>query len=320
MSDGPTGGAKEERTGFGRYALFLIKFAISASLVGYLLWRLDFRLPPLTGPVAALLALCVALLLVQPLVMSLRWWQLLRATGLTVTLANAIRFNWMAIFVNQFLPASLGGDAVRILLGRTRGLPVTTVTLTVLFDRGFAFLSLFVLILVLVPAVGELVDMQGIIGLAVAVCLIGFAGLALFRYLAPHLAALAAARPRTAFLQHYIMRISDLASDWKVMGLALGLSLGVHLLSFTALAAIAQCFGLDVPWLHLIAINALITLAHVLPISIAGWGVREGAAVLFFAGAGVDSSTALSISLLAGAAFATASLPGAVMWLLRKSE
>lgn len=304
----------------GKLGAFLIKLAISIGLIGYLLSQLDFGLPLLTTNVALLLAASVGLLLVQPIIMSLRWWLLMRASGLQVTLGDAIKCNWIAVFANQFLPASVGGDAVRIVLSRMRGLPVKTVTMTVMFDRCFALVALFLLIIVLSPAASDVVNMKIVVVLASVVCFAGLAGFISLEYLASFAITFVGSRPRLIFLQHYISRLSDLASQRAVMASALGISILVHLLSFSALSIIAYCFSVDVPLPELVAINMLVTLAHILPISIAGWGVREGAAILFYSNAGVDSSTALSISFLAGVAYAIASLPGAVLWVVRPSK
>ncbi len=306
--------------GSGKLILFAIKFAVSATLVGYLLTQLDFRLPPLTPRVGLLLAACVGLLLLQPLIMAVRWWRLMREAGLDVSLRDAVRFNWIAVFANQFLPASVGGDAVRIVLCRMSGLSIRRATMTVLFDRGFALCALVFLIIVLVPAVSASVDTNVVLYLAGAVFAASVATLVALAYLAPFASAFASNCPRTAFLARYIDGFSMLASNWPVTITAFGLSIVVHLLSFTAFALIAYCFGVDLPVLELLAINSLITLAQILPVSLAGWGVREGAAVVLFSNVGVDSSTALSISLLAGVSFALASLPGAVLWLLRPTR
>ena len=235
MSDGPQRAPSKARelslSGLGKPAVFVLKFVISASLIVFLLSRLEFQPPPLTGAVIALMMLCLALLLLQPFVMSLRWWLLMRASGLDVSFANALRFNWMAIFANQFLPASVGGDAVRIVLSRMRGMRATTVTLSVLFDRGFALLAMFILILLLIPAVSDFMETDVVIVLAVVVCLAGFATLAACRYLAPHIGRFVGTIPRLAFLQHYISRVADPTSNWTVMISALALSFVVHLLS-----------------------------------------------------------------------------------------
>ena len=59
----------------------------------------------------------------------------------------------------------------------------------------------------------------------------------------------------------------------------------------------------------------LVVLLQTLPISIAGWGVREGAMVEIFALVALPADAALAISLLFGIALALSSLPGGVIWV-----
>ena len=54
------------------------------------------------------------------------------------------------------------------------------------------------------------------------------------------------------------------------------------------------------------------------PISIGGYGVREGSYVLVVGYAGVSATDATLFSLLSAAAFALASLPGALALLVRR--
>jgi uncharacterized membrane protein YbhN (UPF0104 family) len=59
-----------------------------------------------------------------------------------------------------------------------------------------------------------------------------------------------------------------------------------------------------------------VMLIATIPISIAGWGVREGALVLAFSYAGLAESDALVISVLLGVAYFAVGLIGGVVWLL----
>jgi len=63
------------------------------------------------------------------------------------------------------------------------------------------------------------------------------------------------------------------------------------------------------------AIGPVLLLAHVFPISIGGWGVREAAAVALLGLTGVDATSALLVSVMFGALLVLATLPGAVFWL-----
>jgi hypothetical protein len=57
-----------------------------------------------------------------------------------------------------------------------------------------------------------------------------------------------------------------------------------------------------------------------LPISIAGWGVREGVAIIAFSGFGVPSPVALGSSLLFGLIVLAVGLVGGLLWLVDHRE
>jgi len=42
-----------------------------------------------------------------------RWWWLLRANGLSVNWSRAIRYTWIGLFCNNFIPGQTGGDVVK---------------------------------------------------------------------------------------------------------------------------------------------------------------------------------------------------------------
>src|SRR3546814_14594568 len=56
------------------------------------------------------------------------------------------------------------------------------------------------------------------------------------------------------------------------------------------------------------------------PLSLAGWGVREGAAVLLLGVAGLAADAALAVSVLFGLGMLAAGLPGCFLWLRSRSE
>ena len=69
----------------------------------------------------------------------------------------------------------------------------------------------------------------------------------------------------------------------------------------------------------LAVVLAPVLIVSVLPISIGGFGVREGSYVVLLSYAGVNSTDAALLSLLTAAAFAIASLPGGLA-LIRHPE
>jgi uncharacterized membrane protein YbhN (UPF0104 family) len=295
--------------------LFGAKFAASAGLLAYLLYKLDFRLPPINAGTVTLIAISVAMLTLQPVLIALRWQRLLTAFNIPMSNADAIRITWISVFANQFLPASVGGDVVRVVMTRGRNLGLAGAIMSVFFDRGFALLSLFALIVVLSPFLLDFEQGRIAIYISAGLAAVGIIGLALIVLLAPTLQRFVAGRPALAKYENLIASSRILIADRKLLSYVTAQSTAVHILSFLAYSLIARAFGVDIRMMTLLALAGLVTLAHILPISIAGWGVRDAASVALLSAAGVDATVALSISLLLGAGYAIASIPGALLWL-----
>jgi len=58
----------------------------------------------------------------------------------------------------------------------------------------------------------------------------------------------------------------------------------------------------------------------VVPISIAGWGVREGIMVVGFGYLGVASEASLALSILYGLSILVVALPGGIIWMFKRSH
>jgi len=57
-----------------------------------------------------------------------------------------------------------------------------------------------------------------------------------------------------------------------------------------------------------------------IPISISGWGVREGAMIIGFSSIGVDVNSILLVSVIFGVCMLIQGLIGGIWWLLVKNE
>ncbi len=98
------------------------------------------------------------------------------------------------------------------------------------------------------------------------------------------------------------------------------LSLASNVLA--ALAIYAFAVGLDLPisvWDCLALVPATV-LAMLIPISFAGWGLREVAMILLFGYLGIAADVSLALSIAFGLAMIVASLPGCVFWLMARSS
>ena len=64
----------------------------------------------------------------------------------------------------------------------------------------------------------------------------------------------------------------------------------------------------------------IVILMVLLPLSIAGWGVREGTIVALFALLGIEPASALAVSLLWGVAIAVSAVVAGAIWGLTRSK
>ena len=98
------------------------------------------------------------------------------------------------------------------------------------------------------------------------------------------------------------------------------ISLSIHGTGAFCLWCLTLAVGAEASYLSILGVLPIISLAQLVPISIAGWGVREGTVVVMFSVLGIDSSLALLVSLVWGASIAFSALLSGAIWLLGKSE
>ncbi len=294
----------------------LLKLAVSVGLLALLLRTMD------TGAVAAVLgrlpataiAAGLVLLLVQIAVLGLRWWLVMAAIEAPIPFRKVLPVTFIGVFFNQVLPTSFGGDAVRMWQAHRLGVGGEAAVIGVLLERIGGLFGLVVMTALGVAYLGSEIDNQAIrLGLLATLPVAVAAILALAA-----LDRLPARWRRAPVLE----KATRLARDSRRAFLApatalplLLLSMLSHALAAAAIYAFAEALQLGLPFLSCVALFSAVILVTAIPISFAGWGLREGAMVALFAFAGLGADTALALSLAFGVAYLAASLPGCALWL-----
>lgn len=299
-----------------------LKAVVSTLLIYVLVTRIDAgavfrtvtRVP--TGAFAAAVALFVA----QTLILGMRWKFVMAAIGAPLGSGRAIRFSYIGIFFNQTLPGAVGGDAVRVWHAYRIGVPVDRAISGVLLERITGTFVLVILAALAVWYLGARIDYPALRVVLVAMLPAALLGLALLAYLDRLLPLSRAWLP--------LRGLARLSGDTRKILVDFRVALLLFLFSVlsTGLAAGAT-YGLAVglgvalsPWSCLVLLGP-IALLMMVPVSFAGWGLREGAMVVMFGFLGVAPEASMAISVLFGLALLAASLPGGVLWLYgRDSE
>ena len=249
-----------------------------------------------------------------------RWHSFLRAGGLERGRWRTAEAYFAGVFAMNFLPSTVGGDAVRAWIGGGPGARVKAFS-TVLVDRGSILGCAFLVGWACAIADFSSIPTSIVVTLAVAF-VVYIVGVALVT-----VAALAAARfrhripRRLVAFGHDILPIARAAlSSRAVLTWTTVLGIGYELLTIAGFWLVARSVDVRLPVLGLAVVVPSVLILSALPISVGGLGVREGSYVALLHPLGVSATDAALVSLLAAAAFALATLPGAFFLLRRPSS
>jgi uncharacterized membrane protein YbhN (UPF0104 family) len=304
-----------------RVAILLVKLTVSGLLLYLALnWvnigTVAARLRDIDPRWAALLLLGP---LAQTFLASVRWQAILRQCGAYLPLGPLFRYGMAALFFNQTLPAGVAGDGVRIWLAGKQT-DWRAATYSVLIDRVVGVVALAIMVTACLPWSLQLVrnpvgrSALLLIGLGCIAAGAVFVGLSWRRLrflqrwpLTRHLAA-------TATVAAAILR-----SPAAVTGI-FGLSFLNHFVTVAMAWFAARAVGAQLPLLYALFLMLPVILIAIVPVSIAGWGIREGAMVAAFGYAGLAPSDGLIVSLLYGAANLASGALGGLVWALSTRE
>ena len=286
-------------------AAFLVKLTVSSLLLGILFWRVDraaFLRSLQTLPLSLLLG-CGALYVLGYLISIVRWQRLLRAEGIHLDLWRLGLVYFEGAFFNLFLPTVIGGDIVRgyLIYKMTSGHDASIASILVDRLAGFAALML-IAVMALTLAYGTLNDPQVALAiLTVVACFTGVMLVLLNGWLTTRVSAVVSLIGLARFqakLHGLVDALQRYRRHHRALAQAFVLSVLLQALIIVTYYLIGVGLHLDVPLLYFFLFVPLITALSMLPVSVAGLGVREGGVIYFFGKVGVDAATALGMSLV----------------------
>ncbi len=238
-----------------------------------------------------------------------RWRVVARALGVGIGLPGAVRAYYRSLFLNSVLVGGVVGDVHR---GVTHGRHAGDVMLGL---RAVAWERLCGQVIQAMLTAGVLLALPSPVRPALLYVLAGVAGVAGCAALVVR----GSARRRGSRLARTARAVADdlrcglLARDvWPKLTLASVLVVAGHTATFIIAARAAGCTA---PLGELIALLLVVQTAVVIPLSIGGWGLREGAAAWAFAAAGLGAATGVTVTTLYAVLMLIAVTPGAGLLL-----
>jgi uncharacterized membrane protein YbhN (UPF0104 family) len=310
-----------------RVVSLIIRYFVSVAIVITIATKVDFSavirilttLPLLNSMV------CAVLILLQQWICALRFSLVVRRTGRTIEIGKAMWLILESSFFSQAFVSFLGGDVFRVWRMRSAGISVPEAATAVTLDRLSGFGGNHLLLLASLPWIlprvtdssvqlgSVVVGTVGLVAVAAAILLGYVRGrFALFQ----RLRSLSEARPLAQLILDIATAGRLLVDDYKTTIAISSLGLASALINPAVFFLLLT--GVWVPskisLACAVAVPLVIEIA-VLPIAVAGWGLREGATAVIFGALGADPNIAVAASVGFGLLGIAIGLVGGCSWL-----
>jgi len=263
-----------------------------------------------------ILVVVIGILASHVLFVTPRWSTILGALGYPLSSASLIGSVFLGFLFNQLLPTAVGGDLIRAWQARRFGVPLAVAVHSVIIDRVTGVIFVAVGTIMLLPFVESTATQSSLlwsIGVILVVGTFGCLGLWTLNRLRPSSIPVIGAIQLVSLAASASMR--TFVSNGRAVLIAMVFAGFGQAIAAAAIVLLANEVGVHLPLLDLIFVAFGAMLAAAVPISIAGWGIREGALVFLFGTFGIPPQTAFVISILFGACLLIAAAPGALTLL-----
>lgn len=297
------------------FPIWLLRAAqvVGLVVIVWLLWRaVDWReaLALLQSVDPRWLVAAAIALTVQTVLSALRWRITAAQLGIEISVSEALREYYLSQVVNQSLPGGVVGDAGRAVRARGQA-GLLASGQAVVFERVAGQLGLLAVLLVglvaaFVVPTGMTWPMWLVVPVAIAFVMLACVG-----------GVLALQASSDTVLGRSIRSFTHAVAGPDVWRRQAVLSLGTACCNIAGFALCAAALGVALPFLAAVSLVPLILFAMVLPLSISGWGLREGAATILFPLVGASMSEGLATSVAFGLIFLSTVIPGLILTWMR---
>lgn len=303
---------------------WLIKAAFSVAILVYVFHKVDFAAVWQQAQQADVkwVLIAIGVQILQVPIGGARWARVAQAmespsTVVRFGFGRATELFYVSTFINLVIPGAVGGDGFRIWRLKQDGIALTEAVSSVMLERVASLFGLFCLVTATEPVIiARIGTLPGawVFPLLTALGIIGIIVLMLLDRL-----------PRSWQAVRLVRGLVSLAGSARQVFLSARSALPVMMwavLGHANLALVVWCLAqalhLPIDLLSCLALVPPVILLLTIPISVAGWGVREQAMVTGFGLIGIAAPSALVLSLMFGVVGTIAALPGGLLWLLVK--
>ena len=272
------------------------------------------------------IGLAIAVTLVGVVFAAVRWQRVLVALDLRSRVSRLLPTYLAGLFISNFLPTTIAGDALRVsrVASDTGEAPRSFASVVLERLTGWAVLPVLSLAaLAINPSLLHLPGGTGSARAVVVLCLVTLGALMAILFVAGHpklggrLNSQAGWKRFTGAIH---VGIDQFRHRPRVAVQALAAGLAYQLAVILAAFAAGRALGLPVGWTAFMAYMPVVAIVQVLPLTIGGLGLREGALAVLLAPLGVSQSHAIALGLLVYGINLTVSLLGAPSFAIGRRD
>ncbi len=262
----------------------------------------------------------VALLFASVQAISAYRWSAILAKDVKLPYFKLLSIYYIGMFFNNFMPTMVGGDIIKgYYLYKETGRGDISLA-SIFMDRYSGFTALIVMTTIALVLGWGLIEGTGLRGFLILL-IAGYTGISLILWVEylHRWAMRALARIHFYGINRKIETVYTMLMSYRSHR---GILLKIFICSaivqpgiIIAYYVLSKGLGMTVPLVYFFLFIPLATVVSMLPVSLAGLGIREGAFVFLFAKAGASKEEALTLSLMLFAIMVAVSLIGGVEYL-----
>jgi uncharacterized protein (TIRG00374 family) len=301
------------------FVLFLVKIILTAGIIFLLVHNLNIKellsIMDNTSLAPSVASVCLVWLGLS--MAAKRWAYVISVKAVPPVFFQVWRQTMVGFFFNQLLPSSVGGDAYRGMSLKQYGMPLEWAFSSTIIDRIYGVTSLLIVAIFAIPfqistlqktILGEMMLVSFILILCALV------GLLSLQYLPIRWPK------KLIFIESFSKTLKAVFWNGRTSMNTLLVSIISTFLLLVPYKLLADDMGIMLSLSQILVSIPLVVLIAVLPISFAGWGLREGAMVLVLHVFGIPKESALAFSLVMGGLQIAAALPGAILWFVKNNN
>lgn len=307
--------------------LILLKLTIAITLIAVIVSRvnLDDVWSAFVRADKWLITCAFLLYFVGLCIIASRWKLLLAVQGVSASFFTLVKSMLVAVFFNNFLPSTIGGDAMRAYDTWKMGGGKTQSVSIIFIDRllGIFTLFIFALLALLLSSI-DVSFLQNIKIWILAAVALGFAGIYILFFKASLISHYLHSGDQVdaGFLKRILQKVFDVFATYNdkpgVLFTALFLSVLLQLNVVFHYYLLALSLGINVPVEAMFIIIPIAIVVMMIPVSINAIGIREAIFVTLFAFYGVSNADALAFAWMSFVLITVLGVIGGIVFMLRK--